>query len=52
MRKAGIKLIGPKGRGADSYLQNNGGHSNRTIVMSSYSNDLDIRQQGFRQGMA
>jgi branched-chain amino acid transport system substrate-binding protein len=41
LRKAGIKLIGPKDVVPDSTLQTMGDIAIGTIVMSSYSNDLD-----------
>ena len=41
LRRAGIKLIGPKDVVPDSYLQTMGDPAIGTIVMSSYSNDLD-----------
>ncbi len=41
MRQAGIKLIGPKDVVPDSKLQTMGDTAVGTIVMSSYSNDLD-----------
>jgi len=41
LRQAGIKLIGPKDVVPDSKLQGMGDAAIGTIVMSSYSNDLD-----------
>ncbi len=41
MRQAGIKLIGPKDVVPDSKLQDMGDAAVGTIVMSSYSNDID-----------
>jgi len=41
LRQAGIKLIGPKDVVPDSKLQGMGDAAVGTIVMSSYSNDLD-----------
>src|SRR6476646_14540 len=41
LRQAGIKLIGPKDVVPDSKLQTMGDAAIGTIVMSSYSNDLD-----------
>jgi branched-chain amino acid transport system substrate-binding protein len=41
LRQAGIKLIGPKDVVPDSKLQGMGDDAIGTIVMSSYSNDLD-----------
>jgi len=41
LRQAGIKLIGPKDVVPDSKLQTMGNDAIGTIVMSSYSNDLD-----------
>ncbi|MGB7258906.1 MAG: ABC transporter substrate-binding protein, partial [Pseudolabrys sp.] len=41
LRQAGIKLIGPKDVIPDSNLQTMGDTAIGTIVMSSYSNDLD-----------
>ena len=41
MRQAGIKLIGPKDVVPDSKLQDMGDAAIGTIVMSSYSNDID-----------
>jgi branched-chain amino acid transport system substrate-binding protein len=41
LRQAGIKLIGPKDVVPDSKLQTMGDSAIGTIVMSSYSNDLD-----------
>ncbi|MEI9803701.1 MAG: ABC transporter substrate-binding protein [Pseudolabrys sp.] len=41
LRKAGIKLIGPKDVVPDSRLQSMGNDAVGTIVMSSYSTDLD-----------
>jgi branched-chain amino acid transport system substrate-binding protein len=41
LRQAGIKLIGPKDVVPDSKLQDMGDAAVGTIVMSSYSNDLD-----------
>ncbi|HEX3859085.1 MAG TPA: ABC transporter substrate-binding protein [Pseudolabrys sp.] len=41
LRQAGIKLIGPKDVVPDSNLQTMGDSAVGTIVMSSYSNDLD-----------
>ena len=41
LRQAGIKLIGPKDVVPDSKLQDMGNAPIGTIVMSSYSNDLD-----------
>jgi branched-chain amino acid transport system substrate-binding protein len=41
LRQAGIKLIGPKDVVPDSKLQAMGSDAIGTIVMSSYSNDLD-----------
>jgi branched-chain amino acid transport system substrate-binding protein len=41
LRKAGIKLIGPKDVIPDSTLQTFGDDAVGTIVMSSYSNDID-----------
>jgi branched-chain amino acid transport system substrate-binding protein len=41
LRQAGIRLIGPKDVTPDSKLQTMGNEAVGTIVMSSYSNDLD-----------
>jgi len=41
LRQAGVKLIGPKDVVPDSKLQTMGDTAIGTIVMSSYSNDLD-----------
>ena len=41
LKQAGIKLIGPKDVVPDSKLQSMGDSAIGTIVMSSYSNDLD-----------